>query len=239
MQDIGTRGASKSQRKEFDSLSDEFDDMQRERRRSSGTRLLSRSRNMSPKARSTSMRTPTLDTSSDDTSDRSNTSFQTGVTTTLTYLRDGVRASNSLEAEATRSYANALRLACEWAHGIPYFVIKTFLLVCVVTYTFSINGNCTCAQDARKVILQWGGVVLIVMSAVSLGFPQIYSLAPVLQTIMLLITLLVIYSAITYFYTQRTHQCDCAQPYDWRRWVVEYSVYVILALILLGIVLGM
>ena len=155
---------------------------------------------------------------------------------TTSHLKDAITTSNDIDRSLTTTMHQHVDAASRWAGGIVFYVLKAFVLVCLVVYTFSVDtARCRCADNVRKPIIQWGGLVTLVMVVVALVYPRVYTVVPALKVVMLLLTLVVVYAVVTYFPILRDKQCRCAGRDDWRRWVVEYSVFIVLGLFLLGI----
>ncbi len=155
---------------------------------------------------------------------------------TTSHLKDAITTSNDIDRSLTTTMHQHVDAASRWAGGIVFYVLKAFVLVCLVVYTFSVDTvHCRCADNVRKPIIQWGGLVTLVMVVVALVYPRVYTVVPALKVVMLLLTLVVVYAVVTYFPILRDKQCRCAGRDDWRRWVVEYSVFIVLGLFLLGI----
>ena len=155
---------------------------------------------------------------------------------TTSHLKDAIAASNDIDRSLTTAMHRNVDAASRWAGGIVFYVLKAYVLVCLVVYTFSVDtARCRCADNVRKPIIQWGGLVTLVMVVVALVYPRVYTVVPALKVVMLLLTLVVVYAVVTYFPILRDKSCRCAGRDDWRRWVVEYSVFIVLGLFLLGI----
>ena len=155
---------------------------------------------------------------------------------TTSHLKDAIAASNDIDRSLTTAMHQHVDAASRWAGGIVFYVLKAFVLVCLVVYTFSVDtARCRCADNVRKPIIQWGGLVTLVMVVVALVYPRVYTVVPALKVVMLLLTLVVVYAVVTYFPILRDKSCRCAGRDNWRRWVVEYSVFIVLGLFLLGI----
>lgn len=157
-----------------------------------------------------------------------------------THLQSGMDSANDIDSSATVHVARQVE-GVTYTSAAPYrivfFVLKAFVLACVAVYTFTINTNrCHCAADVRKPLVQWGSVVALVMAVVALVYPKVYSDAPALKLVMMVVSLLVAYGVITYFPMLQHRGCECARPDDWRRWVVEGAVYLVLVLFVLAVV---
>ena len=157
-----------------------------------------------------------------------------------TYLQSGIDTANEVDSTATVNVARQVE-GVTYTGAAPYrivfFVLKAFVLACVAAYTFTINTNrCRCAADVRKPLVQWGSIVALVMAVVALVYPKVYSDAPALKLVMMVVSLLVAYGIITYFPMLQHRGCECARPDDWRRWVVEGAVYLVLVLFVLAVV---
>ena len=157
-----------------------------------------------------------------------------------THLQNGIDAANDIDSSATVHTARQVE-GVAFTGALPYrivfFVLKSFVLACVAAYTFSINTTrCHCAADLRKPLVQWGSVIALVMAVVALVYPKVYTDAPVLKLVMMVVSLLVAYGIITYFPSLQHGRCECARPNDWRRWVVEGAVYIVLILFVLAVV---
>jgi len=164
------------------------------------------------------------------------TAVQSAATYVAHHLSDAITASNNIERSITGSVHEQIEHTSRWVHGIVFYVLKAFVLVCLVVYTFAVDiGRCECAANFRKPLIQWGGLLALMMVLVAIVYPQVYATVPALKVAMLLLTLVVAYGVVTYFPILRDKGCRCAGGHDWMRWVVEYSVFVVLALLLLGV----
>lgn len=161
---------------------------------------------------------------------------QSAATYVANHLTNAIAVSNDIERSITGSVHEQIEHTSRWVHGVVFYVLKAFVLVCLVVYAFTVDTQrCECAANFRKPLIQWGGLLTLVMVVVALVYPQVYTTVPVLRVVMLLLTLVVAYGVVTYFPILRDKRCRCAGGDDWRRWVVEYSVFVVLALFLLGV----
>ena len=147
--------------------------------------------------------------------------------------RQAISNSNQADVDMGDIMSRTSKLGHEYV--IVFFVLKLFLLVCLMGYTAGIDEEtCPCADDNRKAIILWGGGVVVAFSVLAVFFPDLYTTYPSLKAVLMTSTFLVLYSVITYFPLLRESGCDCA-PEDWRRTVVESVTYIVLAIFVLSL----
>ena len=152
-------------------------------------------------------------------------------------LTDTVRRGTGASVDADGAMLDTMRDTVRPAHAYTatYFVAKLFLLACLVGYTAGIDPEaCPCAEDNRKYVILWGGGVVMGLCLVAVALPNIFRDNPLLKAVLMALTFVVLYSVVTYFPMLNALDCACAN--DWRKWVVEGVVYVVLAIFLLTLV---
>lgn len=148
-------------------------------------------------------------------------------------VRRGVGASSDTDAAMLDTMRDGVRSA--HAYTVTYFVLKLFLLACLVGYTAGLDPQaCPCAEDTRKYVILWGGGVVMGLCLVAIALPDVFRQNPMLKGMLMALTFVVLYCVVTYFPMLNALDCACAN--DWRRWVVEGFVYVVLAVFLLTLV---
>lgn len=152
-------------------------------------------------------------------------------------IHSGMQASNQADTamvDTIRSTTNQVQ-----TYTITYFVMKLFLLACVIGYTASINvRECPCANNFRKPVILIGGGIVMVLCLLAMVMPQLFTWMPFLKAFLMTLTFVILYCIITYFPLLRNSSCECSKQ-DWRRWLVEGIVYITIAmfvLTLLGII---
>ena len=165
------------------------------------------------------------------------TSLATQATNTLQRLTDTVRRGVGASADTDAAMLDTMRDAVRPAHAYTatYFVAKLFLLACLVGYTAGLDPEaCPCAEDGRKYVILWGGGVVMGLCLVAVALPDVFRQNPMLKAVLMALTFVVLYGVVTYFPMLNALDCACAN--DWRRWLVEGVVYVVLAVFLLTLV---
>lgn len=165
------------------------------------------------------------------------TSLAAQATNTLQRLTDTVRRGVGASADTDAAMLDTIRDTVRPAHAYTatYFVAKLFLLACLVGYTAGLDPEaCPCAEDGRKYVILWGGGVVMGLCLVAVALPDVFRQNPILKAVLMVLTFVVLYSVVTYFPMLNALDCACAN--DWRRWVVEGVVYVVLAVFLLTLV---
>lgn len=152
-------------------------------------------------------------------------------------IHSGMQSSNQADTDMVETIGYTSNRV--QAYTITYFVIKLFLLACVIGYTASIDTRmCPCANNFRKPVILIGGGIVMVLCLLAMVLPQLFNWIPFLKAFLMTLTFVVLYCIITYFPLLRNSYCECSEQ-DWRRWVVEGIVYITIALFvltLLGIV---
>jgi hypothetical protein len=154
------------------------------------------------------------------------------VRTTRDRICMGFATANQVDADLATEVGRVAKVG----HGytVTFFALKLFLLACLVGYTANLDESCPCADDARKSVLLWGGGFVMGLCVVAIFVPDVYTRYPALKAVLMTLTLLVLYSVLTYFPLLRQRGCECA-PEDWRRWVVEGGTYLVLAVFVLSV----
>lgn len=152
-------------------------------------------------------------------------------------IHSGMQSSNQVDTDMVETIGStSIRIQ---TYTITYFVMKLFLLACVIGYTASIDTRmCPCANNFRKPVILIGGGVVMVLCLIAMVLPQLFIWIPFLKVFLMTLTFVVLYCIITYFPLLRNSYCECSEQ-DWRRWIVEGIVYITIALFvltLLGIV---
>ena len=164
-------------------------------------------------------------------------SLMTRTTDMVQRLTDTLRRGTGASVDTDGAMLDTMRDTVRPAHAYTatYFVAKLFLLACLVGYTAGIDPEvCPCAEDSRKYVILWGGGVVMGLCLVAVALPDIFRENPLLKAVLMALTFVVLYSVVTYFPMLNALDCACAN--DWRRWVVEGVVYVVLAIFLLTLV---
>ena len=154
------------------------------------------------------------------------------VRTTRDRICMGFATANQVDADLATEVGRVAKVG----HGytVTFFALKLFLLACLVGYTANLDESCPCADDARKSVLLWGGGFVMGLCVVAIVVPDVYTRYPALKAVLMTLTLLVLYSVLTYFPLLRQRGCECA-PEDWRRWVIEGATYLVLAVFVLSV----
>ena len=146
-------------------------------------------------------------------------------------IPSGIQATNQADVHMVETIGSSTNRVQEYT--ITYFVMKLFLLACVIGYAASIDIRmCPCANNFRKPVILIGGGIVMALCLLAMVLPQMFTWMPFLKAFLMTLTFVVLYCILTYFPLLRNSDCECSEQ-DWRRWVVEGIVYITIALFVL------
>jgi len=154
---------------------------------------------------------------------------------TSAHVQKAMEQSNDVDVNTLDTVEQTAKDVFSVGSGIAMYVIKLFVLICILAYTFTIDTvRCKCADTPRKLLVQCTASMVLLFVVVVLVYPQLYEKVPVLKILLMITTLLLAYGVVTYFPIMNNANCNCAQQ-SWLKYVGEYYVYIALVLFVLAL----
>lgn len=154
---------------------------------------------------------------------------------TSSHVQKAMEQSNDVDLNTLEIVRQSAKDTFSVGSGIVMYVVKIFVLICILAYTFTIDTvHCKCADTPRKLLVQCSALIVLLFVVVVLVYPQLYEKVPLLKILLMITTLLLAYGVVTYFPIMNNVECECAQQ-KWQKYVGEYYVYIALVLFVLAI----